>query len=457
MKCKRKHLSLIRSIQTTSGPILQIKVGVQTWVLVNNPNLAHELFCTQGKFTSSRPAHAFSRDIHSREGRGVIFAPISKKWHRSMALVMFFLTPKFVDTFTSFVEEESDRLVDCLLTNTKEFGSSSTVDCLHHASFNTIMNLCFGFWTESPTDPIIKTVFEFIFQQEQYAGFMGDIGSIFPYLSWASTIFGIKRAQEKFVKEKRDDFFGGLIKNAVAGDRHCAAKMAYENKEKYELSDQDILVLMSDTITAGAEAPSLECKWFLAIVSQYPDVQKKIQVEIDEYISKNGRLPIFKDHSSFPYLLSVQRECFRYRPIFTFIFPREAKKEFEFSGYRIPKDAVLSGGLSSMHSNKEVFENPEVFNPDRYKDTLGNMTSSANGPIEQRDQYNFGWGRRMCPGIYMAELEMFYFLTRIFAKCNMEPAIDADGNPVHIDLSSFNSGGISLSPSEHTLRFTPRN
>lgn len=54
-----------------------------------------------------------------------------------------------------------------------------------------------------------------------------------------------------------------------------------------------------------------------------------------------------------------------------------------------------------MHTNAERYENPFEFIPERFLDNLKTMQASANGNIEQRDTYNFGWGRRICPGIYL--------------------------------------------------------
>lgn len=70
-------------------------------------------------------------------------------------------------------------------------------------------------------------------------------------------------------------------------------------------------------------------------------------------------------------------------------------------GYLIPKDCTIISNMGSMHTNAERYENPFEFIPERFLDNLKTMQASANGNIEQRDTYNFGWGRRICPGIYL--------------------------------------------------------
>lgn len=62
-------------------------------------------------------------------------------------------------------------------------------------------------------------------------------------------------------------------------------------------------------------------------------------------------------------------------------------------GYLIPKDCTIISNMQSMHNNVERYENPREFIPERFMNNLKTMQSSANGKIEERDQYNFGWGR----------------------------------------------------------------
>jgi cytochrome P450 len=49
--------------------------------------------------------------------------------------------------------------------------------------------------------------------------------------------------------------------------------------------------------------------------------------------------------------------------------------------------------MNSMHRNPKIYTDPNTFYPERFMDNLKTMQSAANGKLEGRDHFNFGWGR----------------------------------------------------------------
>lgn len=85
-------------------------------------------------------------------------------------------------------------------------------------------------------------------------------------------------------------------------------------------------------------------------------------------------------------------------PSFLFLFKFET---VVVDDYIIPAGTSLVSSMERMHENPEVYEDPKKFNPERYLNNTKTMFASANGNIKERDHYNFGWGRRICPGMYL--------------------------------------------------------
>lgn len=51
------------------GPIINLKMGIQNWIAVNDPVLAHKIFVTKGVDTSYRPHNAYAFNILCSGGK----------------------------------------------------------------------------------------------------------------------------------------------------------------------------------------------------------------------------------------------------------------------------------------------------------------------------------------------------------------------------------------------------
>ena len=76
----------------------------------------------------------------------------------------------------------------------------------------------------------------------------------------------------------------------------------------------------------------------------YPEVQKKGQKEIDEFIG-NQRLVEIKDMSSLPYTLAIVKEALRWHPLFPHGIAHVASEDDIVNGYFIPKGTILYGNV----------------------------------------------------------------------------------------------------------------
>ncbi|KAI8391167.1 cytochrome P450 [Radiomyces spectabilis] len=442
--------------QQELGPMIQLNMGVQTWIMISDPIIAHEIFVTRGSITSGRTTGNFGYDIYGLGGRGVVFADYSRKWKNARTTVLSILGPSMVDEYNHLLLNDADRLVMSFLKATEQKGSVSPGELFHLASMNAILKLVLAKHVESTEDILFKQIYNLVDEGMKYAGAFGYIGGFLPALSWIDVLTQKGRQMRHFVKEKRDKIYKALIKDAIEGDIPCLAKQFYALKEQQELDDDDILVTISDLVAAGTDTIAVTLTWAIAILVHHPEVQQNICQELDGFIKAHSRLPKFTERDALPYFIAVQKECMRYRPSVPFSVPHRATEDFEYRGYLIRKDAILISTMHGMHLNPDIYPQPEMFIPERFLSNTKTMMASANGTIYQRDHYNFGWGRRICPGIYLAETECFSVLVRIFAQCTIAPHISTDG-PVYPDLNGAKDGGAVFLPPSYRVRFIKRN
>ena len=109
----------------------------------------------------------------------------------------------------------------------------------------------------------------------------------------------------------------------------------------------------------------------------------------------------------------------------------------------------------SLHHSQ--YDDPDTYNPDRYLDHPGLASEyAASQDYENRDHYAYGAGRRICPGIHLAERTQFRMLAAILWTFHIEKAVDeTTGNEIPIDIEAFEDKLIA-GPKPFKVRFTPR-
>jgi hypothetical protein len=106
------------------------------------------------------------------------------------------------------------------------------------------------------------------------------------------------------------------------------------------------------------------------------------------------------------------------------------------------------------------FSDPDTFSPARYlRDTRSSADAALSGDPAERDHFAFGAGRRICPGMHVADCTLFIGIARLLWAYNILPPVEigTDGKerpvmPDRFDLTPF----IVMAPRPFGARFVPR-
>ena len=163
---------------------------------------------------------------------------------------------------------------------------------------------------------------------------------------------------------------------------------------------------------AGHDTTSTALTWSLAYLATYPEIQEKLQNEIDSVL--NGRTPTAEDIPKLEYAEKIFKETLRIRPSI-WALSRLTNEEYQIGKFVIPSNSVVFMSQYAMHNSTKYYTDPEKFNPDRWtKEFLFKLPRFAYFP--------FGGGIRSCIGETFATYEGILALTTIFQRWNILPS-----------------------------------
>ncbi|KAK7692050.1 hypothetical protein QCA50_005455 [Cerrena zonata] len=193
----------------------------------------------------------------------------------------------------------------------------------------------------------------------------------------------------------------------------------------------------------GADTTVSAIYSFFLAMTMYPEIQQKAKEEIDRVVGKD-RLPTFADRENLPYVEAVVNEVLRLNPVAPLGVPHRASEDDIYKGYFIPKDTVVIANIWALLRDPEMYPDPSAFNPDRYL--------RPNPDRNPRD-FVFGFGRRICPGLNLADTTVFFTCAMALATFDISKAVE---NGVVIEPSGEYTAGTVSHPKEFKCSIKPR-
>ena len=108
--------------------------------------------------------------------------------------------------------------------------------------------------------------------------------------------------------------------------------------------------------------------------------------------------------------------------------------EVDGHNYAIPAGTTVVLAVWSANNDPHLFPNPRVFDPSRHKPDLSFSEAALASDFRDRDNWTFGAGRRICPGIHVAERTLFMAAARLLWTFDIRKAIDpVTGQEIEVD------------------------
>ncbi|XP_049992351.1 cytochrome P450 2J6-like isoform X12 [Alexandromys fortis] len=129
----------------------------------------------------------------------------------------------------------------------------------------------------------------------------------------------------------------------------------HPDKTTTSFNKENLICSTLDLFLAGTETTSTTLRWALLYMALYPEIQAKVQSEIDRVIGQEKQ-PSLNDRDAMPYTNAVVHEVQRMANVVPLNVAREVTVDTTLAGFHLPKENELASenswpGLSSLFSS----------------------------------------------------------------------------------------------------------
>jgi cytochrome P450 len=169
------------------------------------------------------------------------------------------------------------------------------------------------------------------------------------------------------------------------------------------MSDRQVRDEAMTLFLAGHETTALALSWAWYLLATHPEAEARLAEEWQQVLG--GRDPTSDDLPRLRYTETVVHEALRLYPPAA-VFGREALRECELGGYRVPRGTTVIMSPWVLHRDPRWWDEPEAFRPERW----------ATGHPARTPKYAyapFGGGPRLCIGSGFAVMEAVLILATL--------------------------------------------
>ncbi|XP_036996242.2 cytochrome P450 1A4-like [Artibeus jamaicensis] len=438
------------------GDVFLIKLGMVPVVVVNGMEMVKQVLLKNGESFAGRPnMHTFS---FLAEGKSLSFSVNygeSWKLHKkiaSNALRTFSKAEAKSSTCSCLLEEhvikEAAELVEVFAELTSKNGSFDPRNAVMCAVANIVCALCFGKRYDHGDEEflrILKTNDDLL--KASSAANPADFIPCFRYLPLkivnaprefyqAFNQFVARHVQDHLATYDKDhtrDITDALI--STCHNKSATTKMA-------TLNDDEIISTVNDLFGAGFESVSTCLHWSFLYLIYYPEIQTRIQEEIDANIGLKS--PRFEDRKSLPYTEAFINEIFRHASFVPFTIPHCTTEDTTLNGYFIPRKTCTFINMYQVNHDETIWDNPSLFSPERFLNENKELNKSLVDKV-----LIFGMGIRKCLGEDVARNEIFIFIVTVLQQLKLKkcPGAELDLKPIY---------ALAMKPMPYQLLAEPR-
>ncbi len=189
------------------------------------------------------------------------------------------------------------------------------------------------------------------------------------------------------------------------------------------LTDRDVAGNVLTMLLAGEDTTANTLAWMIDLLQRNPQVLRKAQNEVRR-VAGDSTTFTPEQMSQLDYIEACAHETMRLKPVAPF-FAVQALRDSVIADIRVPEGTLVWCALRHDSLEERHFADPLKFDPQRWLGEPGHPSQAASSA--KRISMPFGAGPRVCPGRYLALLEIKMAIAMLLAHFDIESVNTPDG------------------------------
>jgi cytochrome P450 len=194
------------------------------------------------------------------------------------------------------------------------------------------------------------------------------------------------------------------------------AMLATANLADSGITDEIIAANVMTLLLAGEDTTAHSLSWATYFISQDKGLQSRLHVASTDAFGSSPLCPTFEDVKKLDLFEFVTQETSRFKPVVPLIY-LEPIVDVVLGNVSLPSGTPLFFMLRPSMLDSKRFGRPDEFLPERW--SSGHLDVQ---PHDSKAYDQFGAGPRVCPGRYLAGVEMRLVLSMLSRNFSMELA-----------------------------------
>ena len=426
------------------GPFFKLQIGKrELLVLGNHQDVTSVLRDRPDGFRRTTNFEEIWTELGMPHG---VFGANGEAWKRQRRMVMAAFDPAHVQRYLPSLQTVAQRLVGRWQLAAKKSVQIDLQADLMRYTVDTISGLAFGSEvnTLESDDDVIQRHLDKIFP-----ALLKRL--LAPVPIWRFIPSAADRQLERSIKEVKSAVDGFILQ---ARERLRANPLLRENPSNFlesmvnaadeidsGIDDEQVAGNVLTMLLAGEDTTANTIAWMIYLLWRNPQALTRAIEEVHQVVSDVNH-PSIEEIALLNYVEACAHETMRLKPVAPIIL-LEALHEMVLGDVKVPATTEVLALMRRDSLSDDHLPQAAAFMPERWLDSSapGSLTNNA----AKRLSMPFGAGPRICPGRYLALLEMKMSMIALLGHFSIESIDTPDGQEAREQLAfTMKPQGLSM-------------